>query len=1121
MKKISFLSLVFLCFIVSPVFSQAYFTPELVEIMSQKGDAEKIRINIRLSSQYDHQHLFSQSRRIIDPSSRRQFVVEELKRFTADEQSSLLEYLEQMQTQGHVDDIRPLWIGNMISCKASPEAIVNLTWRKDIARVDYDQARQMLDVHWNENNKEQTKAENETSPSIVWSVSHVNAPQVWSQGITGEDVIVAVIDSGINYNHLDLLGRMWEHPDYPFHGYNFIKNNHSTIDNRGHGTHCAGTVAGNGTAGVMTGIAPGATIMSLKVSNEDGASTEAAVWAAIQFAVEYGAHVMSISLGWINTWNPDRAMWRTAMNNALSAGVIASVGAGNEATSTFLVPPIQVRTPGDVPPPWTHPHQTLQGGNSAVVSVGSTTITDQISEFSSKGPVTWQNVIPFYDYPYGEQMGLIRPDVTAPGSDITSLSNTSNTGYRVSSGTSMATPAVAGLMALMLSKNAYLLPEEVCQIIQETAVPLSLFKNNTFGSGRIDVLAAVNEVPYRAISFKSYTINDYLGNNDGLINPGETVSLDITLENNAEESYQDVMFSISVNSSYLTLHDTIIAIGDFQALEQKTFPALISFDVANNFPGNQTVEFTIHSWEPQQPSIRWRSKFFVEPVAPHPLVTAVVIDDAQHGNSNGMLDPAERANVRIFIENKGLLASDDINVTLNTLNPFISLTVNQQTAGPILPDGQGFVDFEVMVHQGTSHGSIVEFDIGFISGFYEIQKNVVLKVGPVIEDWSSGGFENMQWQNNSPVPWTIQSGEVFNGDFAARSGAITGQSETALQIQMKVFATDSISFHKKVSSENFYDWLEFYINGSRKGRWSGETPWTRVSFDIEPGENIFKWVYVKDHNVDAGQDCAWIDMIEFPSGNITSVFAGNDMIVCGPEQLEFQAKAWYYDTFSWETTGDGSFSDESELNTWYLAGNNDLQNGFVTIVFNAQLQDFPSKADSVNVFFYPEVFVDLGDDRTLCRHSTLILDAGEGFVSFLWNDGSDQQTLIVDPANHPEPQANFWVIATDENGCNATDTILITFDACTGIVKLPGNSNLTLFPNPASGFVTISWENNGSEVSYLGVYSTTGQLLLQHKVAETNGRNQFDLNLHNLKAGTYLLRFENKYLNQTIKLMIN
>jgi subtilisin family serine protease len=227
-------------------------------------------------------------------------------------------------------------------------------------------------------------------------------------------VIVAVLDTGVNYNHNDLVGNMWVHPDFPNHGYNTYNDNYNTMDGGGHGTHVAGTVAGTGKSGLKTGVAPDATIMAVKVLSSIGSGWEDRVWSGIEFAVENGAHVMNLSLSWRPGWNPDFAVWRTLMDNALAAGVIAAVAAGNSGSLNHPAawrwePRATCLHLGCIP---TRP---LPVGCRLWYPVGSTNYNDQLSSFSSKGPSSWQDIEPYFDYPYDPEMGLIRPDVVAPG----------------------------------------------------------------------------------------------------------------------------------------------------------------------------------------------------------------------------------------------------------------------------------------------------------------------------------------------------------------------------------------------------------------------------------------------------------------------------------------------------------------------------------------------------------------------------------------------------------------------------------------------------------------------------------------------------------------------------------
>jgi subtilisin family serine protease len=473
---------------------------DLQQELTLRKASELIRINIILNQQYDQMDMRMKSSVFLKKEDKRAFVVSELKRFSKERQRGVMDFLS---TEPTVSEVQSFWIANFINCYASIEAIEKLSLHPDVLLIGLDQEHQ-----WIPEEKQSVGLLDETD-EITYNVQKVNANQVWDElGYTGENIIVAVLDTGVNYNHVDLNDHMWVHPGFPYHGWNIYGNNNNPMDDNGHGTHCAGTVASDGTAGTHAGVAPKALIMAIKIWSSTGSGTVSNYCDGFQFAIDYGAHIISLSGGRANAANADKILLRNTAVSVLEAGIIAAVGAGNEGSSS--VPPNSVRTPGSCPPPWLHPDQTTTGGISCVMSVGATDINDNIAGFSSRGPVTWQSISGYNDYPYNPGMGLIRPDVCAPGVNITSLDYANPTGYVSGwNGTSMATPCVAGVMALMLSKNINLTPAEICEILETTAVHLpnqSSPKGNTFGSGRIDAYAAVQAVVCSTINFTNQTV---------------------------------------------------------------------------------------------------------------------------------------------------------------------------------------------------------------------------------------------------------------------------------------------------------------------------------------------------------------------------------------------------------------------------------------------------------------------------------------------------------------------------------------------------------------------------------------------------------------------------------------
>lgn len=491
MKKLS-LTLILLMLASSLFAASNKITSDLQHEMDAHPDAMH-KVIIVMNEQFEAKNTLRQVEQM-GKQQRREFMVNELQRISDRGQRGVLDELQRGQRAATVDDIQSYWIVNAISCSMTKDGVEAIAQRPDVKYVMKSLVIYVIDGE-DSDDILMDRANNQ------WNVTKVNADDVWALGYTGQGVIVAIIDTGVRYTHTDIANNMWDGgTDYPHHGWDFVNNDNDPMDDHSHGTHCAGTVSSYGTNGSQCGIAKDATIMALKVLGANGEGDLSFSWSAIQFAVSHGADVLSMSLGsdgvggyWVE---------RMVMENVLNCGVVASVAAGNTGNQLTQYPvPNNVGSPGNCPSPWHNPDQTLLGGRTATVTVGATTNNDTHSYFSSYGPVTWASgdyIGDYNDYPWtsgsSTEVGLFKPDIAAPGSNIVSLNYSNNTGYTTKSGTSMATPCVAGVMALMLQVNPMLTPMEIDSIIETTAVRCGgqTKKNNTFGAGRIDALAAVN-----------------------------------------------------------------------------------------------------------------------------------------------------------------------------------------------------------------------------------------------------------------------------------------------------------------------------------------------------------------------------------------------------------------------------------------------------------------------------------------------------------------------------------------------------------------------------------------------------------------------------------------------------
>ena len=662
MKRIFILVLLSFCF-VNLGFAQQKNTidSELYALMNSRS-SDKISINIILKKPIDVNEL-NVRKSFSSKDAKRKHMVEEMKYQAEKNQADLMKTLQANERSSQVTDINCHWLTNMINCKATPDAILKIAEHPDVEAVIYNKLEKLIP---------DTKAKPASAVrGNTQNITQIGADQVWRDfDYTGKGVIVAVIDSGVNTEHVDLKDHLWNDGN-GHHGINTLTGTYDLTDNDGHGTHCAGTICGDGTSGTATGMAPDATLMCIKALDVDDSDpdkpqtvgTVDATISAVEYAVQNNADVLSMSLGfsypgvWVNE------MMRELFSNTLELDVVAAVAAGNDGGTSDMYDcpvPRNINSPGNCPPPYLSKDQieNEDGGKTSVICIGAVDYYDNACDFSSQGPVTWEKTS-YVDYPYGTgiptktlvydngdlgysrsftnsfavmypptmlaefanggiltsvsifdgaetsgtlkvleggtsptdgtpihtqsftltkaidmvdidlntnlqintnanlwivfelgtnyvpiasntdyangrwvksngawgqnymsemlavratittsntsetHIGLIRPDVCAPGYDIQSASNTDDDGYVWMSGTSMATPCVAGAMALLLDADPDLTPAKICEALETTAVKVggATSKNNKTGSGRIDVyeaLLTIADIPLTA-----------------------------------------------------------------------------------------------------------------------------------------------------------------------------------------------------------------------------------------------------------------------------------------------------------------------------------------------------------------------------------------------------------------------------------------------------------------------------------------------------------------------------------------------------------------------------------------------------------------------------------------------
>ena len=252
----------------------------------------------------------------------------------------------------------------------------------------------------------------------TWSVNRINAGAVHANGNTGLGIKIGIIDSGLNYNHPDLDGVYAG-------GYDFVQSDNDPMDVYGHGTHVAGSACAEDNGFGVVGVAPGCSLYILRVLNDDGVSSWSRVIAAMDWAVTNNLQVVNLSLG--NSRDPGTAV-KAAFDNSEAAGLVIAAAAGNSGT---------VQGKGD--------NIIYPAKYASVIAVGATDSADNRAGFSSTG---------------------VNLEIMAPGAAVLSTWNDDVSYlnpqpfcldgvcyYKYGSGTSMASPHIAGVAALLISKG--------------------------------------------------------------------------------------------------------------------------------------------------------------------------------------------------------------------------------------------------------------------------------------------------------------------------------------------------------------------------------------------------------------------------------------------------------------------------------------------------------------------------------------------------------------------------------------------------------------------------------------------------------------------------------------------
>ncbi|NOZ47350.1 MAG: T9SS type A sorting domain-containing protein [Chlorobi bacterium] len=394
------------------------------------------------------------------------------------------------------------------------------------------------------------------------------------------------------------------------------------------------------------------------------------------------------------------------------------------------------------------------------------------------------------------------------------------------------------------------------------------------GYNKVPYIVNIDIVPQDGafVVLNDYTITD---DNNNQADYDEEISLNLSFKNVGNKMAGNVTATLLSNDDFVSITDSTALLGNIDSSSTVSLNNLFAVKTDSMVPDAHVAQLQL-ILKDELDSI-WTSGFSIQINAPKLSVGQIVFDDENGGNNNKRMDAGEVLNLKMQLQNIGNADSKNATLLVSTRSENIAILQQELLLGIISEKGIIDTSVTIIVNPLTPIGNISDLTFTVTAGQYTATKTVSQTIGFILEDFEKGDFSSFAWDTSYTKSWFI-SNVAYEGAYAAQSVDVENSEKAEFSIELDVTADDTISFFRKVSSEENYDYFEFYIDGFKQAQWSGEVDWSEEKFEVNAGHRTFKWVYSKDYVVDDGLDCAWVDYIKLPGYLNDSTPVGNDTL---------------------------------------------------------------------------------------------------------------------------------------------------------------------------------------------------------------------------------------------------
>ena len=346
---------------------------------------------------------------------------------------------------------------------------------------------------------------------------------------------------------------------------------------------------------------------------------------------------------------------------------------------------------------------------------------------------------------------------------------------------------------------------------------------------------------------------------------GSHISMDVDFRNAGEVTANNVTATLSSVSEYVNLTKSTVEVGTVNAGEIVSIQDAFTYDVADNIPNGTYVDFLMTCTDGTNV---WTRNLYFMAKAPSLKIENTSYNEV-NGDMNGFVDAGETIIISATGKNKGFYVAENAIIHGSTDSQYVIFVENDVNIGNVNAGDIFNGSLDVLIADDAPDATVIHVNFEVISGAYRANKEVVMVVGTVKEDFETGDFSHFEWQQSGGYEWVITDEVAHTGTYSAQVGGnIPANQTVTLSLEIETLLGGTMSFYIKTASKNKIDGVAFYVDDDMVNYWSGHKDWEFFEQELSVGYHKIEWQYVTDNYGHNDNSMCWVDDITFPGGTL-------------------------------------------------------------------------------------------------------------------------------------------------------------------------------------------------------------------------------------------------------------